>query len=256
MRTAQNFIDLSGQKFNRLTVVEQIGRSKDGKVIWLCKCECGKYCKATTGGLKSGNNKSCGCLRKEAFTNRTHGLRYTRQYRIFHHMKDRCYNPNDSHYDDYGGRGIRICDEWLQDFKTFYGWSLKNGYRDDLTIERIDVNGNYEPSNCTWIKLEEQSENRRCNIRITYNGKTQNLKQWADELGMNYIGLYQRIVVRGWNAERAFSAKEKCNERRITFNGRTQTMKQWANEYGIKYTTLAARLDRYHWSIEKALTTK
>lgn len=171
-------------------------------------------------------------------------------------MKDRCYNPNDKNYDDYGGRGIKICDEWLKDVKTFYDWSLISGYMDNLTIERIDVDGNYEPSNCKWIKKEEQADNKRCNIRITYNGKTQNLKQWSKELGINYIALYQRIVVRGWSPNRAFSAKDDCSCKMITFAGKTQTMKQWSEEIGVKYQTLAARLNRYKWSIEKALTTK
>lgn len=207
MRVSHNFKDLIGQKFNRLNVIRRIENDRHGKAQWLCKCECGNECIASTSGLKSGNNQSCGCLREETFTNQKHGKRNTRLYRIYSHIKGRCYDVNDRAYLYYGGRGIVMCDEWLADFQTFYDWAMMNGYRDDLTIERKDVSGNYEPSNCCWATMSEQSNNKRCNIVITFNGKTQNLKQWADELGVSYTKLYQRICVRGWSVEKAFTTK-------------------------------------------------
>lgn len=186
----------------------------------------------------------------------THGKRNTRLYSIYAHIKERCYNANNKSYHYYGAKGIIICDEWLHDFQAFYDWAMANGYADNLTIDRIDVNGNYEPSNCRWVTMKEQSNNKSCNISIAFNGKTQTLKQWADELGINYTRLYQRIYVRGWSVEKAFDLKGNSNERLITYKGKTQTMKQWAADLDINYRTLAARLNQYHWSVEKALTTK
>lgn len=113
-----------------------------------------------------------------------HGKYNTRLYRIWSRMKTRCYNKKYEHFKHYGGRGIKVCDEWLNDFMSFYDWSMSNGYKDNLTIDRIDVNGNYEPSNCRWLTNEEQQNNKRRNIRLTYNGKTQTITQWARELGI------------------------------------------------------------------------
>lgn len=113
-----------------------------------------------------------------------HGLWNTRIYRIWQRMKTRCYNKNFQHFKDYGGRGIKVCDEWLNDFMAFYKWAVDNGYNDNLTIDRIDVNGNYEPNNCRWLTNDEQQNNKRNNILLTYNGKTQTITQWANELGI------------------------------------------------------------------------
>lgn len=207
MKTAHNYVDLTGQKFNRLVVIGRAENNKNGKAVWICQCECGNYCKATTGGLKTGNNQSCGCLHKETFSNKKHGKRNTRLYRIYAHMKCRCYDANNKDYMDYGGRGISVCDEWLNDFDSFYRWAIKNGYKDELTIERMNVDGNYEPTNCTWATRAEQCNNKRSNILITFGKKTQNLKQWSDELGTSYTKLYQRLYVRGWSVEKAFTTK-------------------------------------------------
>ena len=200
-------IDLIGQKFNRLTVIERAENDKHNNAMWLCRCDCGNLCKATTSGLRNGNNQSCGCLHKETFNNKTHCKRNTRLYRIYAHMKERCSNENNKNYERYGGRGITVCDEWLQNFQAFYDWAMANGYKDSLTIDRIDNDKGYSPENCRWVTMKEQSNNKSCNIIITFNGKTQTLKQWADELGMNYTRLYQRIYVRGWSIEKAFKTK-------------------------------------------------
>ena len=161
--------DLTGQKFGRLSVVADTGKRRHSYVVWLCRCDCGNVTEVISDSLKRGNTKSCGCLHDELAAERIkgvktvpkHGLSHHRLFGIWSGMKTRCYNPNNKDFKDYGGRGITICAEWLADFQRFYDWAMKNGYQDSLTIDRKDVNGNYEPSNCKWATRAEQSRNQR-----------------------------------------------------------------------------------------------
>ena len=166
--------DLTGMRFGRLTVIEQHGfteRNKHGsrQALWLCKCDCGNYCEMESGTLtRKRNDHSCGCIAKEhladmAKNNVTHGMTGTRLYGCYKAMKSRCYREKDIHYNAYGKRGIKVCEEWKNDPTSFVDWALANGYSDELTLERIDVNGNYEPSNCTWIPMSEQYKNKQSN---------------------------------------------------------------------------------------------
>lgn len=189
-------IDLTGQKFGRLTAVklDRVERC----AYWLCKCDCGKETIATSGSLRTGHKKSCGCLHddlsRERLTqmNLTHGESNTRLYKIWTDIKKRCYRKTFWAYDRYGGRGISLCKEW-HDYPTFRDWCLANGYADNLTIDRIDNDGNYEPSNCRWVDRKAQANNK-CNVRrITYNGETKTIAEWAEALGINYTTLYNRI---------------------------------------------------------------
>ena len=167
--------DLTGQKFGRLTVVEQHGFTKMNKhgsryAVWYCKCDCGNYCEMDTGTLRRKGNHSCGCLAKEHLRemsdeNITHGLTGSRLLGCYKGMMSRCYRVKDIHFNAYGGRGITVCDEWKNNKQAFIDWALSHGYRDDLTIERVDVNGNYEPSNCTWIPMCEQYKNKQSNCK-------------------------------------------------------------------------------------------
>lgn len=161
--------DLTGQKFGRLLVLKDAGKRRHSYVVWLCQCDCGNTVEVISDSLRSGNTRSCGCLHDECAVEKIrgvkckpkHGLSHHRLFGILNGMKTRCYNENNKDFKDYGGRGIKICDDWLSDFKNFYDWAISNGYQDDLTIDRIDVNGNYEPSNCKWSTRAEQSRNQR-----------------------------------------------------------------------------------------------
>lgn len=178
-----------GNIYTRLTV---LGEFKKGNIeMCNCLCICGKEVTVRRGDLISGKTKSCGCLAKEvkSKSNKTHGMAKTRLHNIWKAMKQRCYYTKSIRYNDYGGRGVIICDEWENDFMSFYNWAMNNGYNDTLTIDRIDVNGNYEPSNCRWVDVKIQSNNKRNNRKIEYKNETKTLKEWSDILGINYSTL-------------------------------------------------------------------
>lgn len=182
-----------------------------------------------------------------------HGKSNTRLYRTYKHMKERCYNKNDKRYKWYGRRGITICKEWLNDFQAFYDWAISNGYNDTLTIDRIDVDGNYEPDNCRWVDMKTQANNRRSNVYLTYNGKTQTMVEWSKELNIPYRTLQDRYKKGLTDIE--ILNKKRIDDASITYNGKTQTIKQWAEELNINYATLRTRIYR-GWDIEKCFTFK
>lgn len=207
------FIDLAGQQFNRLTVIERAGyRGKN--IVWLCRCECGNQTKVTGTHLKTGHTKSCGCLvvevsRENGKSRATHGMKRTRLYHVWRDIKIRCFNHNSSNFPIYGGRGITMCEEWRSSFESFRNWAVANGYDDNApfgqcTIDRIDVNGNYEPTNCRWITNEKQSNNRRNNRIIEIHGETHTASEWAKIYGVDYHTFHARLQ-RGWNPERALT---------------------------------------------------
>ena len=186
-------VDITGLRFGRIVALEVSGKSKGGSILWKCLCDCGGVKNIRAGTLRSGNTKSCGCLVREAL-HKTHGMASCKKgrprlYSIWANMKQRCYNPKGSGYSYYGARGIIVCDEWKNDFKAFYDWAVGNGYSEDLTIERINNDGNYEPSNCQWATRKEQSRNTRQNVYVIHDEKRLCLKDVA-----NLTGIDRRII--------------------------------------------------------------
>lgn len=159
-------LHLEGERYGKLVVMEEAESiySKTGKMIrrWKCKCDCGNITIVRHGDLRNGSTVSCGCYNYEKESAaKTHGYSRTKLGNVFEGMKQRCNNPKNKNYEKYGGRGIKICTEWLNDPKKFFDWAIKNGYKEGLSIDRIDVNGNYEPDNCRWADNETQCLNQR-----------------------------------------------------------------------------------------------
>lgn len=198
--------DLTGRKFGRLTVVEYAGSDNGHGSKWKCICDCGSTKVIRAKNLKGGVH-SCGCLNLEKLSQRaTHGKTNTRIYRIWKQMRHRCHKPYSSGFVKYGRKGISVCDEWRNSFQAFYDWAMANGYTDELTIDRIDNAGNYEPSNCRWASIATQANNKSNNRHLTFNGKTQTIAEWSDEVGIRRATLYKRISD-GWTTERALTTK-------------------------------------------------
>lgn len=197
-----------GEKFGRITITEKISTLKVKAV-----CDCGNIKEYFWYNIKRGLTTSCGCFRSEVTSERGKAsIKYGQSRHplrgVWYHMNERCYNPKAIAYKDYGGRGITICDEWKNDFMKFFYWALDNGYAKGLEIDRTNNNGNYEPPNCTFVTTFQNCRNRRSNINITYQGRTQILKDWAIELGINYKRLHGNMKYRGKTFEE--SIKIQC----------------------------------------------
>lgn len=186
-------IDLTGERFGSLVVIRRDENDKNGSPRWLCRCDCGQQKIVYGSCLRYGVSKSCGCRAKDLNSekHRTHGLSKHPLHDVWRSMKDRCFNPNCRAYKHYGGRGITVCDEW-SDFLPFYYWAIENGYQSGLSIDRIDVNGDYCPENCRWATIIEQTNNQRNNHCITYNGETHTIAEWGRITGIKKCTLYNR----------------------------------------------------------------
>jgi hypothetical protein len=193
-----------GEVFGRLTVIEE-AEKQHGRIAYLCQCECGNQVIVSANKLRKGHTQSCGCLKKERTSEakKTHGMQHTTEYNTWIGMKTRCFNPKNQDFKNYGGRGIIVCDEWKDSFETFYTdmGAKPEGY----SIDRIDVDGNYEPSNCRWATRSEQQRNRTDNHLLTYKEETKTMIEWSDELKIKYSVLKDRITRYQWSVERAFS---------------------------------------------------
>lgn len=200
-------IDLTGQRFGRWTVIERAPAKVTGRqatTMWLCRCDCGNAKVVSGTNLKNGASKSCGCLSTELISKRSriHAMSDTKIHYVWRGMKQRCTNPKHRGYPDYGGRGVTVCDEWLHNFQAFYNWAIVNGYKDGLSIDRIDNDKGYSPDNCRWVPRKVQNINKRTNRYIQIGTVKKSLSEWCEQYGMNYKTVCSRLRY-GWTPEEA-----------------------------------------------------
>lgn len=276
--------DLTGQRFNRLVVLEYAGQirfSGSGKTKrkWLCKCDCGATTIVTGNSLVTGSTKSCGCLASEMQSEngkkrRKHGMTNSRLYGIWRGMKRRCNDPKVKAYPNYGGRGIKICAEWEADFETFKNWAYANGYEENLTIERKDVNKGYCPENCKWATKLEQARNKRNSVR-TYDvfGNERSIRDVVDGKKVSYSAIEDRLR-KGWDIEAAIKIPKLTNKDRSKHveqlsieTGEVireyESVKEACREGGISYKALTRRCKEgggefkgYMWKYKEKLNIK
>lgn len=213
-------IDLAGKKINWLNVVSYGGRIKRGNqyvTVWNCVCDCGKEVVVPSGVLTSGTRKSCGCYKKKKPSHILYKNNNRRIRNTYDNMRKRFLNPNNPKYKTYGARGITICDEWLgkDGYRNFLNWALSNGYSDELTIERLDVNGNYEPSNCAWISKQQQAYNKTNTIWVEIDGVNKPLQIWCDEIGINNRTVKSRVKDQGMTYQEALFKPVVAHRRKV-----------------------------------------
>lgn len=244
-------MDLTNKTFGRLRVIEynDIIYRASGSYFhsWKCICSCGNECLASSQSLLSGGKQSCGCLNKEILASgdcrRKHGKAGTRIYKIWASMKDRCKNPNNAKFDRYGGRGIDICAGW-ETFEIFYNWAIQNGYEENLTIDRIDNDGNYEPDNCRWVDMVVQANNKSNNHLLTIGGETHTISEWSRITGLNPRLISERAN-RGCSPEEILNKNYKkiVRGQLFKYHGVEYTIKELSEKYGISETTLSKRIN-------------
>lgn len=205
-----NFIDRRGLRYGMLTVSSFVGRGKWGDLLWLCFCDCGQSRVVISNRLVQGQVTHCGCrheenVREAGIRRRTHGMSRTKLYRAWHSMVSRCENPNNASWYCHGAMGVKVCPEWRDDSESFLKWSLDNGHREGLSLDRYpDPNGNYEPSNCRWATPRQQQRNRRDNFLIEWKSKRRTAAEWSDITGLNQDTIISRLE-RGWSAKEALT---------------------------------------------------
>lgn len=245
----RKFKDLTGQKFNKLTVLGFSHKNKT-QYFWNCQCDCGKLKVVRTDNLKNGTTVSCGCYKNGLHT--THGKSNTREYRRWLHMKQRCCNSNNKDYSYYGGRGIKLCKEW----ETYEGFLKDMGIppTDYHEIDRIDNDGNYCKENCRWVGKKTQAQNKRNSVLLTLKGRTKCVSEWARILGIPVNTLRSRVRA-GMSDEEALETLVQNRTDLVDFNGESKTMKEWSEKVGVSVFTLKNRLYKLNWSVEKTLST-
>lgn len=218
-------INIAGQRFGRLTVIERVASTK-AQAQWRCVCDCGKETVVRSQDLRNGHTKSCGCYGLEVSVSHTpsfstHKESRSRLYRVWIGMKGRCNNCKNKAYSYYGGRGIKVCQDWNESYALFRDWALANGYQENLTIDRIDVNGNYCPENCRWVSMKVQMNNTRANRRITLNGETKTMAEWSESTGLSYETIRNRTI-KGKPADEVLqmpkAGREKCGNKNEAAN--------------------------------------
>lgn len=220
-------IDLTGKTFDKLYVIKRAEKPngiKDSSSYWLCKCDCGKIKAISSKSLRNKDTKSCGCIRKKPYKIKNNDTTIKHLYRIWCYMKNRCYNKNLKYYIDWGGRGIKVCDEWLGEngFENFYNWAINNGWKyekqpngkNKWTLDRINNDKDYSPENCRFVTMKEQCNNRRSSHYVTYNGETLTMIQWAEKLNIPVYLIRNRLKY-NWDMERVFDISNMKKRRKI-----------------------------------------
>ena len=241
-------IEMEGRKFGELTVVRVAGKAKNNVLLYECLCSCGKVAVVRASNLRSGNTKSCGHLFKEKVRTMhvTHGGSKERLHGVWNSIKGRCYNPNCEAYKNYGGRGIKMCEEWKSNYESFKKFAIEKGYnenskRGEYTIERIDVNGNYEPDNCILIPIEKQFCNKTNNHVLTFKNETKTVSEFARDYNIQKDTLLERLKA-GWSVEDALlTPVRKMNRvkvKRYEVNGEIHSIKEWAEIIGVRKSKL------------------
>ena len=240
--------DLKGKKFGMLTVikVDEEKSLEKKRTYWVCECECTNIISIREDNINENKN-DCGCIfkKKQAEKSATHGMSGTRIHRIWLGMSQRCYIESASGYKNYGGRGIKVCDEWLNKengFVNFYNWSIKNEYDNNLTIERKNVNGNYEPDNCRWATMKEQANNKRNTRYVTIDNETHSVSEWSEITGLSYMILNERYENNMLSKEEFLKPNDRCTIH-IEYEGKIINLKELSSLTNISYDTLH---DRYH----------
>jgi len=197
-------IDEVGNVYGRLTVVSETGQDDYGNYQWNCLCSCGQTTEVKGGSLRKGDTKSCGCLQRDISRDqlKTHGMSNTQTYERWVAMRQRCINPTNESYPNYGGRGISVCDDWVDSFETFY--SDMGAKPEGRSLDRVDNNGDYNKDNCRWATKTEQDNNKRTNKLLTYDERTQTLAQWCSELNLSSTAVAYRLR-NGWSTKDALT---------------------------------------------------
>lgn len=247
MKSYATLLDIRGQTFARLTVIERATDYKNGSARWLCRCECGNEVIAIGQKLRNGRAKSCGCYNREVARQRkqTHGESGTRLFKIWGGMLNRCSNARNRNWPNYGGRGISVCASWAASYESFRDWSLANGYADNLSIDRINNDGNYEPINCRWTTINVQATNKRNNVRLT-DGR---LAYAVSEV--SHAQLRKRLL-KGMSLDEAALTPNK-RPRQLMPDGSFASDVALAN--GISIGTFNIRVSKYGWDTVRAATT-
>lgn len=191
--------DIKGQRFGKAVALEYVGNRK-----WKCQCDCGNLFETRTERLLHGVTKSCGCFRRSGEPYKRHGATKTRLYHIWMGLRVRCNQVGGKDYKNYGGRGIKVCSEWNDSYETFAEWAKNNGYADNLSIDRIDNDGDYCPENCRWATTKQQANNRRTNRYLTFRGQTKTLREWSEITGISLSGINYRFR-KGWSVDKTLS---------------------------------------------------
>lgn len=264
-----NAKDLTGKKFGRLTVVEFAGRKLPGRLKWKCICDCGVVLIVVGTDLSHGNTTSCGCKKREIQSTygqraksewaTVHGMDGTPIYRRWCGMIERCCNSKSKHFTRYGRRGITVCDRWRYSFENFYD-DMGSPPSSDLSIDRINNNGNYEPGNCRWATKTEQALNRRNNNYLEFNGKRLSISEWSDAIGINKQTICERIKC-GMTIDMILSPEKftkSTRNRRFTtvleWNGEDLTVDEWSRRINVPWRTIFDRI-KAGWTVEKIMTT-